>query len=69
MDVIVGAWWLGRAASSLLFGVGAGDLVTFAVVSLVLTFVAWRPAWFQRNAPCEGIRSGRSVCPEAPRFA
>ena len=37
---LVGAWWLGRAGSSLLFGVTATDPLTFVVVSLVLTAVA-----------------------------
>ncbi len=36
----VGAWWLGRAGSSLLFGVTATDPGTFVTVSLVLTAVA-----------------------------
>lgn len=37
---LVGAWWLGRAGSSLLFGVTASDPLTFATVSLLLTAVA-----------------------------
>ncbi len=37
---LVGAWWLGRAGSSLLFGVTSGDPWTFATVSLLLTAVA-----------------------------
>lgn len=37
---LVGALWLGRAASSLLFGVTASDPLTFTVVSLLLTAVA-----------------------------
>ena len=37
---LVGAWGLGRAASSLLFGVTASDPLTFATVSLLLTAVA-----------------------------
>jgi putative ABC transport system permease protein len=37
---LVGAWWLGRAGSSLLFGVTAGDPLTFTAVSLLLTAVA-----------------------------
>jgi predicted permease len=37
---LVAAWGLGRAASSLLFGVTASDPLTFAAVSLLLTAVA-----------------------------
>jgi putative ABC transport system permease protein len=37
---LVGAWWLGAAASSLLVGVTASDPVTFTAVSLLLTVVA-----------------------------
>ena len=37
---LVGAWWLGHAGSSLLFGVTASDPLTFAAVSLLLTAVA-----------------------------
>jgi putative ABC transport system permease protein len=37
---LVGAWWLGRAGSSLLFGVTATDPSTFMAVSLLLTAVA-----------------------------
>lgn len=37
---LVGAWWLGRAGSSLLFGVTATDPLTFTTVSLLLTAVA-----------------------------
>jgi putative ABC transport system permease protein len=37
---LVGAWWLGRAASTLLFGVAATDPVTIVTVSLLLTAVA-----------------------------
>jgi ABC-type antimicrobial peptide transport system permease subunit len=37
---LVGAWGLGRAASSLLFGVTASDPLTFAAVSLLLAAVA-----------------------------
>ena len=37
---LVGALWLGRAASSFLFGVSATDPLTFASVSLLLTAVA-----------------------------
>ena len=37
---LVGASWLGRAGSSLLFGVTASDPLTFTTVSLLLTAVA-----------------------------
>jgi putative ABC transport system permease protein len=37
---LVGAWWLGRAGSSLLFGVTATDPLTFTAVSLLLSAVA-----------------------------
>jgi putative ABC transport system permease protein len=43
---LVGAWWLGRAASSLLFGVTASDPLTFASVSLLLTAVATAACYF-----------------------
>ena len=43
---LVGAWWLGRAGSSLLFGVSATDPLTFATVSLVLTAVATAACYF-----------------------
>jgi len=37
---LVGAWWLGRAGSSVLFGVTASDPLTFTAVSLLLIAVA-----------------------------
>jgi ABC-type antimicrobial peptide transport system permease subunit len=43
---LVGAWWLGRAGSSLLFGVTATDPLTFAAVSLLLTAVATAACYF-----------------------
>ena len=43
---LVGAWWLGRAGSSLLFGVTAGDPLTFTTVSLLLTAVATAACYF-----------------------
>jgi putative ABC transport system permease protein len=43
---LVGAWWLGRAGSSLLLGVTATDPLTFAAVSLVLTAVATAACYF-----------------------
>ncbi len=43
---LMGAWWLTRAGSSLLFGVTASDPLTFATVSLVLTAVATAACYF-----------------------
>jgi ABC-type antimicrobial peptide transport system permease subunit len=43
---LVGAWWVGRAGSSSLFGVTAGDPLTFATVSLLLTAVAIAACYF-----------------------
>ena len=43
---LVGAWWLARAGSSLLFGVTATDPLTFITVSLVLTVVAAAACYF-----------------------
>jgi putative ABC transport system permease protein len=43
---LVGAWWLGRAGSSLLFGVTASDPLTFAMVALLLTAVAIAACYF-----------------------
>ena len=43
---LVGAWWLGRAASSLLFGVSASDPLTLTTVSLLLTVVATAACYF-----------------------
>ena len=43
---LVGAWWLGRAGSSLLYGVTATDPVTFTSVSLLLTAVAVTACYF-----------------------
>jgi ABC-type antimicrobial peptide transport system permease subunit len=43
---LVGAWWLSRAVSSLLFGVTAGDPWTFITVSLLLTAVAGAACYF-----------------------
>jgi putative ABC transport system permease protein len=37
---LLGAWWLGHAASTLLFGVTATDPLTIVTVSLLLTAVA-----------------------------
>jgi len=43
---LVGAWWLGGAASSLLFGVTASDPLTFTTVALLLTAVAASACYF-----------------------
>ena len=43
---LVGALWLGRAGSSLLYGVTASDPLTFAAVSLLLTAVAITACYF-----------------------
>ena len=37
---LTGAWWLGGAGASLLFGVTGSDPLTFATVSVLLTVVA-----------------------------
>ena len=43
---LVGAWWLGRAGSSLLFGVTASDPLTFTTVSLLLTRLPLAACYF-----------------------
>lgn len=43
---LAGAWWLGRAGSSLLFGVSASDPLTFTVVSGLLTAVSVAACYF-----------------------
>jgi predicted permease len=43
---LAGAWWLGRAGASLLFGVTASDPLTFTTVSLLLTAVATAACYF-----------------------
>ena len=51
---LVGAWWLGRAGSSLLFGVTASDPLTFATVSLLLTAVAVAACYFPARRAMRG---------------
>jgi predicted permease len=58
---LVGAWWFGRAGSSLLFGVTASDPLTFSMVSLLLTAVAIAACYFparraMRVDPTEALR-------------
>jgi predicted permease len=58
---LVGAWWLGRAGSSLLSGVTASDPLTFATVSLLLTGVAVAACYFparraMRVDPIQALR-------------
>jgi predicted permease len=43
---LLGAWWLGSAASSLLFGVDASDPLTYMAVSLLLAAVATAACYF-----------------------
>ena len=43
---LLGAWWLGAAGSSLLFGVTASDPLTFTTVSVLLTAVAAAACFF-----------------------
>ena len=43
---LLGASWLGRAGSSLLFGVTASDPLTFTTVALLLTAVAMAACYF-----------------------
>jgi ABC-type antimicrobial peptide transport system permease subunit len=43
---IIGAWWLGRTVSNLLFGVTAGDPLTFLTVSALLMAVAAAACYF-----------------------
>jgi predicted permease len=60
---LVGAWWLGRAGSSLLFGVTAGDPLTFTTVSLLLAAVAVAACYFpaRRAMRVDPIRALRAT--------
>jgi len=60
---LVGALWLGRAASSLLFGVSASDPLTFAAVSLLLTVVAVAACYFpaRRAMKVDPLRALRAT--------
>jgi predicted permease len=59
---LVGAWWLGRAGSSLLFGVTSSDPLTFGAVSLLLTAVAIAACYFpaRRAMRVDPIRALRT---------
>jgi len=58
---LVAAFWLGRAGSSLLFGVAPGDPLTFAAVSLLLTSVGAAACYFpaRRAMKVDPIRALR----------
>ena len=58
---LVGALSLGRAGSSLLFGVTAGDPLTFVAVSVLLTLVAVAACYFpaRRAMKVDPIRALR----------
>jgi len=43
---LVGAWWLGDAASTLLFGVAAADPLTFVAASVLLTAATTAACYF-----------------------
>ena len=57
---LVGALWLGRVGSSLLFGVAATDPATFVLSSLLLTAVAVQRRAISRS-PCGTRRSTRGA--------
>ena len=59
---LVGAWWLGRAGSSLLFGVTASDPSTFTTVSLLLTAVAIAACYFPATTRNESRSRGGIAC-------
>jgi ABC-type antimicrobial peptide transport system permease subunit len=60
---LVGAWWLGRAGSSLLFGVTASDPLTLTAVSLLLMGVAIAACYFpaRRAMKVDPIRALRAT--------
>jgi len=43
---LAGAWWLGAAISSLLFGVSSSDPLTFITVSVLMVAVAIAACYF-----------------------
>ncbi len=76
---LVGAWWLGRAGSSLLSGVTASDPLTFLTVSLLLTAVAIAACYFparramssrpDSGVACDVIMQGSARDPQKRLFA
>ncbi len=63
---LAAAWWLKRLASSLLFGVDAGDPWTFAAVALLLSTVALVACYFpaRRAAALDRRRAASDVSGE-----